>query len=114
MAVVNTSNKTERNFLVEVGSAYSLMFDEVELTVPAGGWVAGTVLTSASAAVDSGDTSFFGIVAESVDAGTVTARVLVRGVCTVRQKGLVYADTSDSAAEAAVAAEMAELLITIV
>ena len=114
MAKVTSSKATERNFLVNVGSAYELMFDEKTLTVPSGGWVAGTVLSAADSALDTTDTTFFGIVAEDVAEGTVKARVLVRGVCSVREDGLAYAATVDATAKAAAFAKMKELLITVV
>lgn len=114
MAKVTTSKATERNFLVNVGSAYELMFDEKTLTVPSGGWVAGTVLSAANKALATSDTTFFGIVAEDVPQGTVKARVLVRGVCSVREDGLAFGATVDNTAKTAAYAKMAALLITVI
>lgn len=114
MAKVTTSKKTERNFLVNVGSAYELMFEEKTLTVPAGGWVAGTVLSAANSALKATDTTFFGIVAEDVAEGSVVARVMVRGVASVREDGLAYAATVNQTAKDAAFAKMEALLIAVV
>lgn len=108
MAIVNTATPTERNWLVNPSCDYSLMFDEVEVTAGADGFVSGTVLTTASKAVGLGDTAFFGVLADDMAPNEVAfVRVLKRGKVTVREGGLVYGSTADATAKAAVKAAMA-------
>lgn len=112
MAKVTTSNVTERNWLVNVGSAYSLMFDEVSVTAPVGGWKSGSVLSDATSLVGLADTATLGILADDMAAGTAVVRVLTRGICSVREDGLIFGATADATAKGLSFAALEARLIT--